>query len=52
VLTGLFARLLVEPELKKDEADIKQLAQEIRLLREKLDEVQTGNRKHPPKPLS
>lgn len=40
VLTGLFARLFVEPELTKEESDIGKLAEEVRLLREKLDQMQ------------
>lgn len=50
VLTGLFARLFVEPELKKEESDIGKLAEEIRLLREKMDQMQRGNSEHPPEP--
>ena len=50
VLTGLFARLLVEPELKKEESDIRMLAEEVRLLRQQLDQVQIGDRKRPPDP--
>jgi len=50
VLTGLFARLLVEPELKKEESDIGKLAEEIRLLREKVEQMQGGDRKQPPDP--
>ncbi len=46
VLTGLFARLFVEPELKKEESDIRQLAEEIRLLRKKIDQMQRGNSEH------
>ena len=39
VLTGLFARLFVQPELKKEDADIAALAKEIRLLRERLERM-------------
>ena len=42
VLTGLFARLFVQPELKKEDADIAALAQEIRLLRERLERMEHG----------
>lgn len=38
VLTGLFARLFVEPELKREDADIAALAAEVRLLRQRLNE--------------
>jgi voltage-gated potassium channel len=50
VLTGLFARLLVEPELKKEESDIGKLTEEIRLLREKMDQMQRGGCEHPHDP--
>ncbi len=43
VLTGLFARLLVEPEFKKEESDIKKLAEEIRLLREEIAQKHRSN---------
>lgn len=46
VLTGLFARLFVDPELKKEESDIRLLAEEIRLLREKLEQYQPSDREH------
>jgi voltage-gated potassium channel len=38
VLTGLFARLFVEPNLKQEDSDLKALTNEVRLLRERLDE--------------
>ena len=50
VLTGLFARLLVEPELKKEETDIRKLAEEIRLLREEIEKLERRNCEHPPDP--
>ena len=50
VLTGLFARLLVEPELKKDESDIRKLAEEIRRLREEIEKPERPNCEHPPDP--
>jgi hypothetical protein len=52
VLTGLFARLLVEPELKKEDAQIEKFAEEIRLLREKVELLQEGNCKQPVDPRS
>ena len=39
VLTGLFARFVVEPELKGNDSDVAKLAEEIRLLREKIEEM-------------
>lgn len=43
VLTGLFARLLVEPDLKKEESDIRKLAEEIRLLRQEIEQKHRGD---------
>jgi len=40
VLTGLFARFFVEPELKREETDIKELTAEIRHLRERLEKLE------------
>lgn len=40
VLTGLFARIFVEPDLKKEDSDIAQLAAEIRLLRGKIESLE------------
>ena len=40
VLTGLFARFFVEPDLKKDDTEIKQLITEVRLLRERLESIE------------
>jgi voltage-gated potassium channel len=40
VLTGLFARLFVQPELKKEDEDITRLATEIRLLRERIERME------------
>ena len=37
VLTGLFARLFVEPDFKRGDADTSALAMEIRLLRERIE---------------
>jgi len=48
VLTGLFARFLVEPEFKKEETDLHQLASEVRRLREKIELMES--RTHPPPP--
>ncbi len=39
VLTGLFARLFVEPEIKKEDADIVKLMEEIRLLRGQVEGI-------------
>ena len=40
VLTGLFARLFMEPDLKKEDADISALTTEIRLLREQIEKME------------
>ncbi len=40
VLTGLFARIFVEPELKIEAADILALTAEIRLLRERIERME------------
>ncbi len=50
VLTGLFARMFVEPDLKKEESDIRKLSAEIRLLREKIEQMERRNCEHPPEP--
>lgn len=50
VLTGLFARLFVEPELRKEESDIRHLAAEIRLLRERIDQMEKERCEAPPHP--
>lgn len=42
VLTGLFARLLVDPDSKKEETDIRKLTEEIRLLREVIEQKHRG----------
>ncbi len=42
VLTGLFARLFIDSELKKEESDIAKLAGEIRLLREQVERIGPG----------
>jgi voltage-gated potassium channel len=42
VLTGLFVRLFMETEMKKEDTDINRLAQEVRLLREQIDRMQRG----------
>lgn len=39
VLTGLFARFFVEPELKREDTNIQELTEEIRRLRERLDSL-------------
>lgn len=39
VLTGLFARFFVEPELKREDIDICALIQEIKQLRERVDQL-------------
>ncbi len=48
VLTGLFARLFVESEFKKEESDIRHLATEIRLLRERIDSMEKARQDDPP----
>ena len=50
VLTGLFARLFVESEFRKEESDIRHLATEIRLLRERIDRMETERSEAPPSP--
>lgn len=40
VLTGLFARLFVGPDLKREDTDIEALTTEIRLLRERVEGIQ------------
>ena len=45
VLTGLFARLFVEPELRRGEFDLGRLTTEIRLLHDKMDKL---HRDRPP----
>ena len=40
VLTGLFARLLVQPEFKREEGEIAKLTAEVRLLRERIDQME------------
>lgn len=40
VLTGLFARIFVEPDLKMENAEIANLAAEIRLLRERIEQME------------
>ena len=40
VLTGLFARIFMGPDLKKEDADIAALAMEIRLLRERIEKME------------
>ena len=47
VLTGLFARLFVESEFRKEESDIRHLATEIRLLRERIDSMERERREAP-----
>ena len=42
VLTGLFARLFVEPDLKREDADISALTTEIRLLRERIEKMESA----------
>lgn len=50
VLTGLFARLFVESEFQKEESDIRHLATEIRLLRERIDNMEKARQEAPPDP--
>ena len=49
VLTGLFARLFVEPDFKREDADITNLAMEIRLLRERIEKMESVRAPIPPK---
>ncbi len=39
VLTGLFARLFLESDIKKEDTDIAELAREVRLLRERIEQM-------------
>ena len=48
VLTGLFARLFVEPDLKREDADISALTTEIRLLRERIEKMESARAPIPP----
>ena len=48
VLTGLFARLFVDPELRREDSDIQKLATEIRLLRERMERMEK-ERHEPPR---
>ena len=50
VLTGLFARLFVESEFRDEASDIRHLATEIRLLRERIDRMESERREKPPRP--
>lgn len=52
VLTGLFARLFIDTELKKEEFDIEKLAGEIRLLREQVERIERERAPDPMKPES
>ena len=45
VLTGLFARLLVVPDFKSEESEIANLATEVRLLRERIEEMERTSRR-------
>lgn len=40
VLTGLFARFFVEPDLNREDSDIKELISEVRQLRERLESIE------------
>lgn len=40
VLTGLFARFFVQPELNREDCDIGELVKEVRLLRERLESIE------------
>ncbi len=52
VLTGLFTRLFMEPGSKVTETDIAVLAAEIRLLREKIEQMERRHWERPPDRLS
>lgn len=47
VLTGLFARVFMEPDLKKEDADIARLTAEIGLLRERIDRMEAERTSSP-----
>ena len=40
VLTGLFARIFIEPEIKKEDSDISRLVAEMRLVRERMERIE------------
>jgi voltage-gated potassium channel len=48
VLTGLFARLFMGPDLKKEDADISKLAMEIRRLGERIEKMESAHAPIPP----
>lgn len=48
VLTGLFARLFIGPDLKQEDATIESITAEVRLLRKRLDEIQQQRRDSAP----
>lgn len=50
VLTGLFARLFVQPEFRREDSDIRHLATEIRLLRKKIERMESKSEKPPDSP--
>jgi voltage-gated potassium channel len=50
VLTGLFARLFLESQWKSDESDLGKLTTEIRLLREKIEQLEQRQSNQSPRP--
>lgn len=48
VFTGLFAKMFMEPEVQREDSDIKVLANEVRRLREKIERME-ANSATPPK---
>jgi len=40
VITGLFARMLVEPDFQKEDSDIRKLTEEVRRLRERIESME------------
>lgn len=43
IFTGLFAKMFIEPDMKREDSDIKLLAQEVRLLRERIESMEGRN---------
>lgn len=45
VLTGLFARMLVQAEFKREESELANLVAEVRLLRERIEQMEKEPRR-------